>query len=360
MITKNVTQTEWKDLYVAGTCRDTNGKRDWKVGTRKNCSLPTCGDKDRCSKPDLDLCKLTPSSDAVSSSGWAGKDGGSQKTSTIECVYNPRNINSIEEIEAWKTRFGGTGPEWDQIMTGYCSKAKSPNVSCIVDPNTNQPITPSCSRMMSTGPEGELCRNWFYQQPANVRDAVIANYCADNPNNPDCICYRRSADPLYRAMTQNGALPFNDGCWYAPCKNSAATLIPSDVHSLNCPTINCSSIMTNIGSSIEGSTVDSGRISCVNTNTTTSISYPNTPPATNPVLDPSTPNPTEAAATNPTTPNSDTNNQESNPAGGNNTGDKPFVTIGKVQLTALQAGLVGVIGLGVVGLIIAAVASSDD
>jgi len=89
--------------------------------------------------------------------------------------------------------------------------------------------------MFSTGPDGDLCRNWRNYELEQVHEGDLSdalnydNLCTTWSNKypwlPECACMKRNdpvyGDPYYRqvASGMKQATP-NDGCWYIPCMDS--------------------------------------------------------------------------------------------------------------------------------------------
>jgi hypothetical protein len=133
----------------------------------------------------------------------------------------------MEQIDNFKQKFGTTG-DYNSILANYCQQSSD---TCIIDPDTGAKMT-KCSRLKSTGKDGELCRGWFNQQAKNIQDTVVQNYCAIN-NTPDCKCVNRSLNDVYKTLKPGKII--NDGCWFLPCANPQSYLQTTDIESPSCP-----------------------------------------------------------------------------------------------------------------------------
>jgi hypothetical protein len=140
-------------------------------------------------------------------------------------------INTMDQIDQFKQKFGTHG-DYNSIVANYCQQSSD---SCIINPETNENMK-KCSRLKSTGKDGELCRGWFNQQPKNVQDTVVQNYCAVN-NTPDCKCVNRALNEVYRSLKVGKVI--NDGCWFTPCANPQSYLQTTDVENPACPSNFC-------------------------------------------------------------------------------------------------------------------------
>jgi hypothetical protein len=137
----------------------------------------------------------------------------------------------LPQIDNFKQKFGTSG-DYNNIVANYCQQSSD---TCIIDPETGKKM-PKCSRLKSTGKDGELCRSWFNQQPKPVQDTVVQNYCAIN-NTPDCKCVNRAQNGVYRSLKVGKVI--NDGCWFTPCANPQSYLQTADVENPACPSNFC-------------------------------------------------------------------------------------------------------------------------
>jgi len=207
-------------------CGQTDGMRDWEFGHEACCF--TCPTKRHCTKPDPKECDIGVDShkrDPISRVTWNGHGP------NLKCVYDVGKINTLDQIDNFKQRFGTHG-DYNTVVANYCQQSSD---TCVVDPDTGKNMT-KCSRLKSTGKDGELCRGWFNQQPKDIQDTVVQNYCAIN-NTPDCKCVNRAQNEVYRSLKVGKVI--NDGCWFTPCANSQSYLQTTEVENPSCPSNFC-------------------------------------------------------------------------------------------------------------------------
>ncbi|AHL67543.1 putative myristylated membrane protein [Chloriridovirus anopheles1] len=203
-------------------CGKTDNKEDWEFGHEACCF--TCPNKRQCAKPDKEECVIGADShkrDPLTRVTWNGRGP------NLQCIYDASKINTMGQIDNFKQKFGTAG-DYNTIVANYCQQSSD---TCVIDPDTGKNMT-KCSRLKSTGKDGELCRGWFNQQPKHVQDTVVQNYCAIN-NTPDCKCINRSLNETYKTLKPGKVI--NDGCWFLPCANPQSYLQTTDVESPSCP-----------------------------------------------------------------------------------------------------------------------------
>jgi hypothetical protein len=208
-------------------CGQTDLKDDWNFGS-ENCCLPFCPDKLHCAKPNSEECAIGVDShkrDPLSHVTWNGKGP------NLQCIFDVNKINTLDQIDSFKQKFGTTG-DFNAIVANYCQQSSD---TCVIDPDTGKNMT-KCSRLKSTGKDGELCRGWFNQQSKGVQDTVVQNYCAVN-NTPDCKCVNRAQNEVYRSLKVGKVI--NDGCWFTPCANPQSYLQTTEVENPTCPSNFC-------------------------------------------------------------------------------------------------------------------------
>ncbi|ABF82077.1 hypothetical protein MIV047R [Invertebrate iridescent virus 3] len=207
-------------------CGQTDGMDDWEFGETACCF--TCPNKKQCAKPDPAECNIGTDShqrDPLTRVTWNGRGP------NVQCVYDVNRINTLEQIDNFKQRFGVHG-DYNAVVANYCQQSSD---SCITDPETGTKMT-KCSRFKSDQKDGELCRGWFNQQPKAVQDTVVQNYCAVN-NTPDCKCVNRAQNEVYRELKIGKVI--NDGCWFTPCANPQSYLLTTEVENPTCPSNFC-------------------------------------------------------------------------------------------------------------------------
>lgn len=222
-----MTQTTKSDTYVSGPCKCGKcsaytkyrpcqlykGVKDWNVGDVKCCG-GFCTSQDRCAKIDLTQCSIGNSSTGkppLADVSWNGK------APAVRCKFALKDIDSYRQVNNYINKFGIN----DQLMGNFCGQMVS---QC---PNKG-----NCSRLKSTAPGANLCRNWYEKQPAASKDSFMQNYCI-NTKTYDCNCVNRSDDPIYQELKQ--AKVINDGCWYTPCANPSKFFVPSQLLHPKCP-----------------------------------------------------------------------------------------------------------------------------
>jgi hypothetical protein len=203
-------------------CGQTDNMDDWQFGQEACCF--TCPNKRHCAKPDPSECNIGTDShkrDPLTRVTWNGRGP------NLRCIFDLNKINTLEQIDNFKQQFGTTG-DYNNIIANYCQQSSD---TCVIDPDTGKNM-PKCSRLKSTGKDGELCRGWFNQQAKPVQDTVVQNYCAVN-NTPDCKCVNRAQNDVYRSLKIGKVI--NDGCWFTPCANPQSYLQTTEVENPSCP-----------------------------------------------------------------------------------------------------------------------------
>lgn len=203
-----------------------SGFPDWSIGLHGCCF--TCPAQRTCSRLNTSICSNVPnSSKGLSpyvSAGWADN----LQSGDVKCTYNLDNIDTMDQLNALPF----DGKNNPSVAYAFCNRTAT---TCEIDPKTSQPMS-SCSRVKSTGLDGDYCRGWFNNLQEQDKDTYIQNYCT-NHNTPDCGCFNRAQDTVYSAVKQ--AYPFNDACWYIDCANPQVYLRTSDLNTNNCPTNVC-------------------------------------------------------------------------------------------------------------------------
>lgn len=211
-------------------CNLTDGVKDWNYADEKCCQAPlvTCPPRKKCSKPNPAECDIGFDShkrDPLTRVTWNGS------SPNLRCVYDIDKINTLEQIDNFKQKFSNSG-DYNAVLANYCKQSSD---TCFIDPETGKNM-PKCSRLKSTGRDGELCRGWFNQQSKAVQDTVVQNYCAVN-NTPDCKCVNRAQNDVYRSLKVGKVI--NDGCWFTPCANPQSYLQTTEVENPTCPSNFC-------------------------------------------------------------------------------------------------------------------------
>ena len=205
------------------TCGQTDLKDDWNYG-HETCCLPFCPDKALCAKPNPEECDIGVDShdrNSLIKATW------NDKGPNLKCVFDVDRINTLEQIKNFKEKFGES-EDYNSVVGNYCQESSN---TCIIDPQTGIKMD-KCSRLKSTGKDGELCRSWFGKQSENVKDTLVQNYCGLY-NTPDCKCVNRSQNSVYQDLKIGKNI--NDGCWFLPCSNPQTYLTTQDVRNPKCP-----------------------------------------------------------------------------------------------------------------------------
>lgn len=160
-------------------------------------------------------------------------------------VRNATGPNGSSQIDEWaNSKYGDTNRNFDEIMVKWCSEPV--NGPCLHQTDD------TCSRHFQNTDDGIKCRSWLLNQPEsvqqNLQDAISSRYCP-NYNTSECACVNRGLDPNYQQAKRG--FPYNDGCWYTPCKIGYGYgenyFVPADVNvQINpnqCPSNVCLSVI---------------------------------------------------------------------------------------------------------------------
>ena len=207
--------------------------------------------------------------------------------SFLICNYNLVDFNSLTNVTLYfnascpnganpdpDVTLGGNCPngqcEWNAVMENFCAIPTLIPSNCPIDPATGVRMT-ACSNMISGGPEGSLCQNWYdfvntnnpctSEPSSGIGDRVMDTYCTNYPNNPDCGCLNRVDNKVYQAATNNNPdTSIQDACWWKPCQSKNIYLVTSDFYSPPpaCPSTICTTINQNIATN--GGSITEGEI----------------------------------------------------------------------------------------------------
>jgi hypothetical protein len=202
-------------------CLSTNGIQDWQIPNDpdEKCCGGFCRNQPVCTHPDKDECFIGLSSsndNPLIDYGW------DRKAPMLKCVYDLDKINTRVQLNAFNNKFGVD----NDVEARYCTQKVNTCPNKMVE----------CSRLLSIGEGGDMCRSWFENQPVSMKDATIQNYCLRN-DTEDCKCVNRFNKQSYLSM--KGAKGINDGCWYIPCSNKSNYLVPSHLQNPKCPDKMC-------------------------------------------------------------------------------------------------------------------------
>lgn len=204
--------------------------------------------RDRCNRVTKGLANVGLSRSAATQQSVKNRCGVNDTNCTVgintnkgdntnlyqECIYDVAAYGTedttLDDINAFKVGMGcisgdmdKCGRNYDNLMVHWCG-SKVGSESCPTDPITETKLS-SCARMISSGSEGEACREWLSKKSSvslenqlKYSDAVGSLYCnrTENINAPECKCINRGFDKTNYVKVKPNA-PFNDGCWYNPC-----------------------------------------------------------------------------------------------------------------------------------------------
>jgi len=203
-----------------------------------------CHSQYRCTPIDPSVCPILPGQPIAtptvewtpgvainSSANWSNPN-----VLNVQCGYNAADITTALQVGELQRVFSATNPQTqqaldDQLYPTFCSL---PSNDCPPDPVTGEPRS-ICSRFVSSDQEGALCRSW---QARNLQQADTSKrrFCNTNPTSRECECINRSSNPTYQQL--NPRQQSQDSCWWAPCRNSDAYLVTSDLlNPTRCPDV---------------------------------------------------------------------------------------------------------------------------
>jgi len=146
--------------------------KDWEFGTEK-CPNE-CSNTVLCSKLDHTLC---PDLKGELSIRWDNELG----PPNVLCSYPLSVFEKMEDIEVYVDKWGKDDNYNHHIMPYFCSKSVT---SCPENVDKNR--FKSCSRFVSNGIDGELCREWASDNDI-LSDKTILGYC-ERYATEDCKC----------------------------------------------------------------------------------------------------------------------------------------------------------------------------
>jgi len=259
IVTLTTTQTNPFNAYDAGTCNcficpaensgSTCPNGDWQYATRSCCG-GMCSTVAQCSKIDPNVCPKIgsgPLSSSLTIPGSVTPDGAS-----VNCNYGVNQFQTTGDILMWDRIQGKDNQYNSLIMPRFCSQQVT---TCPLDRNQIQ--MPNCSRLLSTGIDGVICRDWQKNNPTRA-DQIMQDYCSNTNNLFGCDCVRRTYNLTYR--TAKKYINATDSCWFKPCQAPTQELIPSDLENPICPANYCVGLSTITPADKEN--VDSAQLSC--------------------------------------------------------------------------------------------------
>lgn len=238
-----------KDGYSA--CSDNR----WNFGPAESCGGALCVGcyNGRCSDPDIQMCPSSVAPQQHKTGQDSGKVQGGKPNAkplggvlgsepisasfmettirqpvSIQCNYasTKDTIKTAEHVNTWVANFGEDRAYKQEIMKDFCAGVVR---TCPSDRT-------ECSRLLSTGEDGGLCRTWADKmtqeggQSLAVVDSVKRAVCKSHPQLRDCNCINRDEKDDYNLLASRGMKgSFPDGCWWIPCKVQDKYLVPSEV-----------------------------------------------------------------------------------------------------------------------------------
>tara|TARA_R100000750_G_C2339245_1_gene93472 strand:- start:547 stop:1395 length:849 start_codon:yes stop_codon:yes gene_type:complete len=198
MITVRTIQKKPVDEYSTGSCdldkcrqtesntcdwnfyRDNIEVKDWEY--RKEKCPNDCADITLCSKLDHTLC---PNLKGELITTWDGELGAPH----VLCSYPVSVFETIEDIEVYVDKWGKDDNYNKHIMPYFCSKSVT---TCPENIDKNR--FRSCSRFVSNGIDGELCREWASDNDI-LSDKTILGYC-EKYATEDCQCVSENREDV--------------------------------------------------------------------------------------------------------------------------------------------------------------------
>jgi len=226
--------------------RDKNGVKDWFTEPVWCCM--TCPSTKKCSKLDEGICKLDDDGKSFVSAEW------SKSAPFVECTLDSSMIKTADQLMAYQRKIGKT-KSFNKLATNFCSETTN---SCM-NGLTN------CSQFTSTGKGGTFCRQWLSEMTSKEQDVILIDHCI-NHDTSDCACILRSRDPEFLKL--KSTIPINDNCWWRPCFDNTAYLVPHEIRRQMCPNNVCNSFIKTdrIGQNdtISDNIINCGKISVFN------------------------------------------------------------------------------------------------
>jgi len=156
--------------------------------------------------------------------------------------------------ESWGSNHNQTVYNND-IMPKYCfaEVGTDPSETCppyLDDPTTKAPRK-TCSRLVSLGVGGDLCRDWQAQNTQDTVSTYMVKYCSAHPANGDCDCLEATnpKNPLNEIFKSGGQIAeANPECFWKPCTTGYSRNYLQTTRytqEKNCPSI-CATITKNM------------------------------------------------------------------------------------------------------------------
>jgi hypothetical protein len=237
LVSLTALQTTPTNPYSTGMCNcfvcaaqpTTCPNGDWQYGTTSCCG-GLCPPITLCSQLDSSVCPTI--ANGPSKITWQTPNSTGSANAAVQCQYDPTKFQTTQDLQQWVSLQGQDSQFQTQIMPTFCSGTST---TCPNNWLTNTPM-PKCSRLLSTGDDGTICRQWQQQNPA-LADAVMVQYCGNSSNQFGCDCLRRQQTPGYNLVAPN--FTTSDACWYRPCQATSQELVTSNLLNPVCPATTC-------------------------------------------------------------------------------------------------------------------------
>jgi len=214
---------------------------DWQFATvpcNAGCpSQPACSSIDGNTCPHLG--KNVQFKFATNSSGVCLR---TDDFPVVECIYDPTTFDYSDVLE-YQDKFGTTTDNFNKIlMPEFCFQQTT---ICPLIPGTDTPFD-ECPNILSNidgaieGNPGADCMNWASKN-GKIADSTMINFCVSN-SDPECKCTNRNNSQVYQYISSNLGSDENPACWYKPCANPQAFLVPSTINNKDCSTSVCNQV----------------------------------------------------------------------------------------------------------------------
>lgn len=143
---------------------------------------------------------------------------------TVACDYDISQFQQVSDITRFQKTFHATDSAVDHnILPSFCAGLVA----------TCKGGAGPCSRLMSTGQDGTMCRAWATREPVRS-DTTKRDICRAHGSLDECRCLNRRENEIYQAV--EGSMQMPDQCWFAPCQDFKNQLIPREMQTQDgCP-----------------------------------------------------------------------------------------------------------------------------
>jgi hypothetical protein len=242
-LVERVVQTSHVNIYYPGAANCTGSTvcdANTKVSTCNDCDWHFadvtckngCPSQPACSGIDGNVCPQLGTNIEYHFS----EDNGiclanTDKQPLVDCTYDASTFD-YTDIVAFQEEFCGgncdTSTNFNNIlMPNFCFKSTT---ICPDIPGTNTswkecPIILSNLSGAPSGNAGADCMNWSSKNPA-ISNTTMNQFCSANPSDPTCGCINRNKSEVFNYINANLS-NIDPSCWYTPCANPQAFLVPS-------------------------------------------------------------------------------------------------------------------------------------